>query len=121
MHWLVLFLSAKDRYIAHTMMTMAPSARDFVIVAGRPSIIRTSFVFGEPGRDGKPHNYWVYELLQCRGTKVALANGSLRGFPKWVMFSFGENHRATTQLTPAQKRRLWNRSYGDAHSAGRLQ
>ncbi len=121
-HWLVLFLSAKDqRHVPHTMQTMAPSERDFVIVAGRPAIIRTSFVYGEPGRDERPHNYWVYELLQCRGTNVSLANGLLRGFPKWVMFTFRENHRATSQLTPQQKRRLWNRPYGDAHDAGRVQ
>ena len=114
-HWLVLLLSAKDRYVSHTLLTMAPSQNDFVIVKGRPAIIRTSFVYGERGRDGREHNYWVYETLRIRGTKIATI-----GQRKWVMFTFGENHRATTQLTPAQKRRLWNRS-SDAHGTGRIQ
>ena len=114
-HWLVLLLSAKDRYVSHTMLTMAPSQNDFVIVNGRPAIIRTSFVYGEPGRDGRAHNYWVYETLRIRGTNIAAI-----GERKWVMFTFGENHRPTTQLTPAQKQRLWDRS-SDAHGTGRIQ
>ncbi len=61
---------------------------------------------GEKTRDGREHNFWVYELKRIDGARFVPADADQPGFPKWVWFTSKENHEETRQLTPAQKTRL---------------
>lgn len=82
----------------------------FLKVRGRPLILHTSFVEGETGKDGKSHNYWVFNLIQFnKDGSWEFANSQLSGFPAWILYTFKENHKATDQLTDEQKRSLWEK------------
>ena len=61
---------------------------------------------GEKTRDGREHNFWVYNLHRIDGNRFILANADRPGFPKWVWYTNKENHEETTQLTQEQKNRL---------------
>jgi hypothetical protein len=74
---------------------------------GSPEFVHCMFVGGEVGRDGKSHNYWVYNLLRFSGTDIVSANRADHRFPKWIMFSHEANHTETRQLTADQRERLW--------------
>ncbi len=106
-------LSAGWGYRITAVRTMFPGPEDFIDPSGKGEClyVQASFVYGEKGRDGKAHNYWVYNLLRPGGgfrrREVVLANGRDRRFPKWIWYTNNPNHQATTQLTAAQKRRLW--------------
>lgn len=102
-------LSKKDTYNITTIFTMFPDAHDFVDIKGNGTcqFIHTSFIYGYKGKDGKEHNYWVYNLLDITGSHVVLNNDLDKSFPKWVWYSFKPNHSETTLLTKEQKQRLW--------------
>ncbi len=76
---------------------------------GRCEFIHTRFVEGRcaVARDGKRHNYWVYNILQVQGDKLVLRNDLAPQFPKWIWYTYGPNHQATTMITDDQKRALW--------------
>jgi hypothetical protein len=63
----------------------------------------------EMTQDGRDHSFWVYQLYRIRGGQFILANGAHREFPKWVWYTFKENHRETDLLTGEQKKRLLRR------------
>jgi len=102
-------LSSYEDYKITPAYSMSPGPEDFVTLDddGKCYFVHTSFVYGEKGRDGKVHNYWVYNLLQFEGNKVVLDNSVDERFPKWIWYTFKPNHKATTQLNDEQKRRLW--------------
>lgn len=106
--WDVVFvLSSEGGYQTTTVHTMSPSLDDYLqLVKGKCHVVETSFVEGEVGKDGKQHNYWVHHLLEFDGATVKVSQGDPR-FPKWVMYTFRPNHKETSQLTPQQKRDLW--------------
>jgi hypothetical protein len=60
----------------------------------------------EKTKDGRDHNFWVYQLFRCHKSKMVPANGDDRRFPKWVWYTFKANHLETDQLTSQQKIRL---------------
>jgi hypothetical protein len=62
----------------------------------------------EKTKDGRDHNFWVYQLYRFSGSEMVEANGDDPRFPKWVWYTSKENHRETDQLTAAQKKRLLN-------------
>ena len=113
LHWgwchVIFVLSDKDGYQATTVGSMFPGPEDYVDLRndGRCQFVQASFVYGEPGRDGKKHNYWVYHLLEVEGDEVRLADGMDRRFPRWVWYTYKPNHKDTIQLTNEQKRRLY--------------
>ncbi|MHC4641680.1 MAG: hypothetical protein ACYS32_08545 [Planctomycetota bacterium] len=76
---------------------------------GRCRFIHTWFVNGSKvkGRDGKSHNYWVYNLLEFKGGKVVVNNKIAPHFPRWIWYTFKPNNQPTTQLTEEQKQLLW--------------
>ena len=104
----VLLLSAGDAYHVASWPTWSPGPEDFVDLSAKGIcfVIHTDFVYGEPGRDGKLHNYWVYHLLEVQGSRLKPSTADQR-FPKWIWYTFNPNHSAKTQLTEAQKLRLW--------------
>ena len=60
----------------------------------------------EKTRDGRLHNFWVYELKRIDGTRFISADADQPGFPKWVWFTEKGNHGETMQLSQEQKHRL---------------
>ena len=76
---------------------------------GQKQFIHTRFVNGRSvtGRDGKRHNYWVYNLLEFKGGKVIVNNKLAPHFPRWIWYTHKPNHQPTTQLTEEQKQFIW--------------
>jgi hypothetical protein len=76
---------------------------------GRFQYIQSVFLSGDgvKGRDGRTHNYWVYNIHALEGAKFTLRNNMRPDFPKWIMYAGKVNHRPTEQLTEAQKQQLW--------------
>lgn len=104
-------LSADDGYKCTVLTELWPDIEnDFVDLNGDGSCehIHTSFIYGMEGRDGLAHNYWVYNLVKFEGADVVEANGQYPGFPKWIWYTFDENHNPTVQLTSKQKKDLWS-------------
>lgn len=64
----------------------------------------------EMTKDGRDHNFWVYQLYKFSGTQMIKANKDDPRFPKWVWFTFKENHKETDLLNADQKKRLLKRS-----------
>jgi hypothetical protein len=116
---LIFVLSNDNNYRITSMYTMSPDVKSFVGFNdnGQCSFIHTGFIYGEKGRDGKKHNYWVYNLLQFQEGEVVLDNSIDERFPKWIWYTFKPNHKATTQLNDEQKRRLWEDKQGWYFSA----
>ena len=74
---------------------------------GQPELLHTMFIFGEPGKDGRRHNYWGYSLIDFDGASMRCANGP-NGFLRWIAYTVKPNYMETRQLTDEQKARLWN-------------
>ena len=76
---------------------------------GQCEFIHTRFTDGHCAiaRDGKRHNYWVYNILKVQGDRLILRNDLAPQFPKWIWYTYGPNHQATTMITEEQKRALW--------------
>ena len=106
---IVFALSSGDGYKISTLNILCPSADDLIDLRkdGGCQFIKTDFIYGDLGKDGKAHNYWVYNLYEVLGAELRSANRLIPGFPKWVWWSFKENHKATNQLTEDQKAKLW--------------
>ena len=60
----------------------------------------------EKTRDGHNHNFWVYRLYRFKGSQMVMANADDPRFPKWIWYTFKENHKKTDQLTNDQKKRI---------------
>jgi len=65
---------------------------------------------GEKTRDGRDHNFWVYELKRIDGSRFISADADQSGFPKWIWFKNQATHEETTQLSQDQKIRLLMKS-----------
>ncbi len=104
-------LSTNSGYRATTVQTLWSGTEYFVDLKGdgRCQFIHTSFVQGWPerSRDGKFHNYWVYNVLEIAGSRLLLTEKLDRRFPKWIWYTHKPNHKDTTLLTSEQKERLW--------------
>jgi hypothetical protein len=111
--FLTFILSSPGGYSAQTVLCYWPGPEDFLDIQknGRPVFTHTVFVFGEEGRDGRAHNYWVYNLLRFEGTNIVSANACIPGFPKWIWYTHKPNHKDTLQLTAEQRRRLWRKTW----------
>ena len=103
-------LSGKDGYRTASFYLYDFGNKDLVrFKAGGP----VYFIFndligngGEKTRDGRDHNFWVYDLYRIDGNRFVPADAEQPGFPKWVWFTNKANHEETTQLSPDQKNRL---------------
>jgi hypothetical protein len=103
-------LSGKDGYRATSFYLYDFGKQDLVrFKAGGP----VYFIFndlidngGEKTRDGRDHNFWVYDLYRINGDRFVQADADQPEFPKWVWFTNKANHDETTQLSQAQKNRL---------------
>ncbi|MEI6194778.1 MAG: hypothetical protein WCS42_10655 [Verrucomicrobiota bacterium] len=103
-------LSGKGGYRASSFYLYGFGNQDLVrFKAGGP----VYFIFndligngGEKTRDGRDHNFWVYDLYRIDGNRFVPADAEQPGFPKWVWFTNKANHEEATQLSPDQKNRL---------------
>ncbi len=104
-------LSNNGGYKVTTVQTLWSGTEYFVDLKGdgRCQFIQTSFVHGRPerSRDGKFHNFWVYNLLEISGCRLVLTETLDRRFPKWIWYTHKPNHKNTTLITAEQKERLW--------------
>jgi hypothetical protein len=106
-------LSSPTGYVGRSVLSFDAQSGDLFDLDsdGRPEFVHGMMVWGETGKDGKAHNYWVYNLLRFSGTEIVSANfGDLR-FPKWIMFSHAANHAETQQLTADQREQQWIRTW----------
>ena len=105
-----ILLSGKDGYRATSFYLFDFGKQDLVRFKPQGSVY---FIFndligsdGEKTRDGREHNFWVYNLKRIDGNRLVPADADQPGFPKWVWFTNKNNHEETTQLTQEQKNRL---------------
>lgn len=103
-------LSSKDGYRAASFYLYAFGNKDLVrFKPGGPVYLVFNDLIGSDGektRDGRAHNFWVYDLLRIDGNRLVPANPEQPRFPKWIWFTNQDNHEETTQLSQEQKARL---------------
>jgi len=103
-------LSSKDGYRASSFCHYAFGKEDVVRFSAHGPVyfIRNQLIGndGEKTRDGRDHNFWVYNLNRIEGSRFLPADADQPGFPKWVWFTDQANHDETTQLSQEQKNRL---------------
>jgi hypothetical protein len=110
------FLLSSGIYPGYTLQVMhaqEPDEMDFVIIEGKPHYIDTSFHYGDICKDGKHHNFWVYNLYRFEGDKIVLSNESSKEFPKTIFYSFKPNSKETDLLYPKQKARMLEESINE--------
>jgi hypothetical protein len=103
-------LSDGEKYKAETFSSYDFGPEDIVNLKsnGPCYFIYNEFIDNgaEKTRDGREHNFWVYQLYRIEGANLVPANSDQPQFPKWVWYNFRGNHRETDLLTAEQKRRL---------------
>jgi hypothetical protein len=108
----IFVLSDGDDYTVTTTTGLWSGLDYFVDIKsdGQCQFIHTRFINGRAvkGRDGRSHNYWVYNLLEFKGGKVVVNNKFAPQFPRWIWYTYKSNHQPTTQLTNDQKKLLWS-------------
>lgn len=102
-------LSSPKGYVAREVVSYDAAPIDLVDLNGdgRPEFLHCMSVWGDTGKDGRSHNYWVYNLLGFSGTEIVSANRSSPDFPKWIAYTYAENHKDSAQLTAEQRQRQW--------------
>ncbi len=119
--YLNFLLSSPTGYVARALISYDAMLSDLVDLNrdGRPEFVHCMFVSGGKGTDGRSHNYWAYNLLGFLGTEIVSANRSSPAFPKWIVYTYAENHRDSAQLTAEQRIRQWRRVWSPAEKVFR--
>jgi len=73
---------------------------------GRMEFLVKQFAMCEACTDGKPHNFWIWELVGIQGGRLVDLNATVPDFPRFEWLSFDPKDRWRTLLTPAMKRAL---------------
>jgi hypothetical protein len=73
---------------------------------GRIEFLVAQFVRCEMCTDGKPHNFWIWELVGIQGGRLVDLNATVPDFPRFEWLSFAPEDCWRTLLTPAMKRKL---------------
>jgi hypothetical protein len=103
-------LSSGKDYTLTTVTTLFPDKSDFILLNGKPYFIHTSFLGVAECKDGKGHNFWIYNLLAFGKNGVQVDNGVRADFPKPIWYTFKPNHTETTIITNEQKVTLQRQS-----------
>jgi hypothetical protein len=114
-------LSSGGRYKLTTVATMNPDEDSFVVLGGTACFVQTSFHSVEKCKDGKPHNFWVHNLLAIRKNEIKVENRLHPEFPKTIWYTHKPNHRETTIVTREQKERMRDASLKKVYWAGEEQ
>lgn len=99
-------LSGKDGYRLTTVSTLFPNPGSYVVLGGKPCFIHTAFSGVDKCKDGKSHNFWIYNILTIEGDSLRIDNRLSPGFPRTIWYSFKPNHKETTLISEAQKGEL---------------
>jgi len=102
-------LSSESGYKVSFLKGFYPGPEDFVDIVpdGHCQVIHTSYIFGEPDKDGKRPAYWVYNLLKVDGAELKPANELDGRFPMWVEATKKPGYKAAGSLSSEQKEKLW--------------
>ncbi len=96
-------LSSGETYTVTTVTTLFPDESDFIVVDKKLYFIHTSFLGVDECKDGRNHNFWIYNLLAFGKDGVKVKNGAHSAFPKLIWYTFKPNHTETTIITDEQK------------------
>ncbi len=99
-------LSCSNLYRVTTVQTLFPDLCEFLLLKGTRCFVQTSFDGVDSCKDGKWHNFWIYNLVEFDGGEVRVKNKAYPGFPRIIWYSFKPNHRETDLVDEAQKTRL---------------
>ena len=108
-------LSSGGQYTLTTVTTLFPDKSDFVLLNGKPCFIHTSFLGVGECKDGKSHNFWIYNLLAFGKEGVKVDNAAHAAFPKTIWYTFKPNHTETSIITDDQKATLRKQSLTCVH------
>jgi hypothetical protein len=108
-----IILSSKEGYTLTTISTLFPEEISFILLNKKPYFIHTSFHRVNECKDGKNHNFWVYNLLAIGKNGLKVDNSAHPAFPKTIWYTFKPNHSETTIITPEQKAELRKQSLTD--------
>ena len=100
-------LSNENGYEATTIETFGggPDGH-FLLIKNKPHFIMKSFAYENECTDGKPHSFWIYNLLEIKGGTLYLANQNEETFPKIIRFTEKPNFKETDRLTFSQKENM---------------
>jgi hypothetical protein len=108
-------LSSGTTYSLTTVTTLFPDKSDFILVDNKPYFIHTSFLGVDECKDGKNHNFWIYNLLAFGKDGVKVSNRVHPLFPKTIWYTFNPNHTETSIITDEQKTELRKKSLTRVH------
>ena len=112
-------LSNESGYEATSIKTFGGApGNQFVKIDGKPHFIHEAFGGEDECIDGKPHNFWIYNLFEIKGDKLYLANQNHPNFPKTVWYTFKPNSKETDLLSKKDKQNLLIRSVQDLKLIG---
>ena len=103
-------LSSGTNYTLTTVTTLFPDESDFIIVNKRPCFVHTSFLGVAECKDGKGHNFWIYNLLSFGKDGVKVDNTARMDFPKTIWYTVKPNHEETSIISNEQKVELRKQS-----------
>ena len=110
-------LSSEDGYTLTTIVTLFPDDTDFIMLNGKPFFIHTSFHYVDECNDGKPHNFWIYNLLAIHGGEIRVNSSAYDAFPKTIWYTLKPNSHETGIITEEQKAGLLEGSLTGISSA----
>lgn len=90
---------ASLKYIHIAYDTLDSGLEDFVDLNndGRFEAIITDLI------SGKSHNYFGYSIYEFKGYKLENCDSKVKGFPKFVWYSYKPNDKDATQLTAKER------------------
>lgn len=99
-------LSSDHGYSLWEIVTKDFNSHDFIDLNsdGSCQFVQTTFLYGEPGRDRKVHNYWTHSLLVFNGGAIKYDNRLDRRFPKWVWSHSSQTNRRQTSWRMSRRR-----------------
>ena len=92
---LTFFLSAGEQYVVRSSEAYEFEPRDLIVCNGKPGFIYAEMHQVELCKDGKPHSFWVYQLLTFEGNMLRPDNSGVPGFPKIIWYTYDPNSKET--------------------------
>ncbi|KRP36919.1 MAG: hypothetical protein ABS34_05275 [Opitutaceae bacterium BACL24 MAG-120322-bin51] len=103
-------LSADEGYSLSVVESIYPDPSDFIRLNGKAVFLHCDLQNADPCRDGKAHNFWIYNVLNIEGDFLTIDNASHQMFPRTIFYSFAPSSAETELLEPSQKTELVARS-----------
>jgi len=103
-------LSADERYSLSVVESIYPDPSDFIRLNGKSVFLHCDLQNADPCRDGKAHNFWIYNVLNIEGDSLSIDHANHLTFPRTIFYSFAPSSAETVLLEPGQKAALLARS-----------